>query len=439
MAPARDPGPAQRRRRRHQSGRAVPRRFWGNDNAQLQRWLPKLQEALKRNPKLRDVGTDVDNAGLRQNIVINRAQAARLGVSINAIDGALYGAFGQRQISTIYSDLNQYSVVVNALPEQTATPAALDRIYVPAQRRDGAAHRGGAPGAGPGAAADHPSEPVHDDGPELQPGAGREHRRRRRDHRCHRRRPAHARRHPHRRRRRLRRGIAAEFDADPGTDGDRGGLHRAGHAVREPGAPGDDPVHTAGRGHGRAAGAVGHRHRAVGDLDDRAGAADRHRQEERDHDDRLRPGRRARARQVAAGGGARGLRGALPPDHDDHDGGDPGRGAAGGGPGRRRGAAPPAGHRDDRRPADLAEPDPAQYAGAVRDLLLPARALEGAAPLVGERTSGTGHAGDPLSGAGDPRRCRPDLAATAARRRSPAALGLKRGSSHAAAAPVAAS
>ncbi|MCC8445911.1 efflux RND transporter permease subunit [Xanthomonas translucens] len=103
----------------------------GNDNAQLQQWLPKLQEALKRNPKLRDVGTDVDNAGLRQNIVIDRAQAARLGVSIGAIDGALYGAFGQRQISTIYSDLNQYSVVVNALPEQTATPAALDRIYVP--------------------------------------------------------------------------------------------------------------------------------------------------------------------------------------------------------------------------------------------------------------------------------------------------------------------
>ncbi|NYF21067.1 multidrug efflux pump [Xanthomonas sp. JAI131] len=103
----------------------------GNDNAQLQEWLPKLQAALKQNPKLRDVGTDVDTAGLRQNIVIDRAQAARLGVSIGAIDGALYGAFGQRQISTIYSDLNQYSVVVNALPEQTATPAALDRIYVP--------------------------------------------------------------------------------------------------------------------------------------------------------------------------------------------------------------------------------------------------------------------------------------------------------------------
>jgi len=102
----------------------------GNDLAQLQEWIPKVQAALKQNPKLRDVGTDVDTSGLRQNVVIDRAKAARLGVSVGAIDGALYGAFGQRQISTIYSDINQYSVVVNALPEQTATPKALDEIYV---------------------------------------------------------------------------------------------------------------------------------------------------------------------------------------------------------------------------------------------------------------------------------------------------------------------
>ncbi|HBK47199.1 MAG TPA: acriflavin resistance protein, partial [Xanthomonadaceae bacterium] len=103
----------------------------GNDLAQLQEWLPKVQAALKKNPRLRDVGTDVDTSGLRQNIVIDRARASRLGISVGAIDGALYGAFGQRSISTIYSDLNQYSVVVNALPSQTATPAALDEIYVP--------------------------------------------------------------------------------------------------------------------------------------------------------------------------------------------------------------------------------------------------------------------------------------------------------------------
>ncbi|MGQ5270809.1 efflux RND transporter permease subunit [Xanthomonas arboricola] len=103
----------------------------GNDLAQLQEWLPKLQAALKKNPRLRDVGTDVDTSGLRQNIVIDRAKAARLGISVGAIDGALYGAFGQRSISTIYSDLNQYSVVVNALPSQTATPKALDQVFVP--------------------------------------------------------------------------------------------------------------------------------------------------------------------------------------------------------------------------------------------------------------------------------------------------------------------
>jgi len=102
----------------------------GNDLASLQEWLPKLQAELKKNPKLRDVGTDIDEAGLRQNIVIDRDKAAQLGVSIGAIDGALYDAFGQRQVSTIYSDINQYQVVVNALPEQTATPEALNRIYV---------------------------------------------------------------------------------------------------------------------------------------------------------------------------------------------------------------------------------------------------------------------------------------------------------------------
>ncbi len=102
-----------------------------NDLAGLQEWLPKLQAVLKANPKMRDVGTDVDDGGLRQNIVIDRATASRLGVSIGAIDGALYGAFGQRQISTIYADLNQYGVVVNALPNQTATPAALDDVMVP--------------------------------------------------------------------------------------------------------------------------------------------------------------------------------------------------------------------------------------------------------------------------------------------------------------------
>jgi len=103
----------------------------GDNSDELQAWLPKLVTELKKNPKLQDVGSDLDDAGLQQNIVIDRDKAARLGMSIGTIDGVLYDAFGQRQVSTIYSDLNQYKVVVNALPNQTATPAALNHIYIP--------------------------------------------------------------------------------------------------------------------------------------------------------------------------------------------------------------------------------------------------------------------------------------------------------------------
>ena len=102
----------------------------GDDLAELQVWLPKLVAELKKSPLLRDVGSDTDDAGLEQDIIIDRDRAARLGLNVGTIDGALYDAFGQRQVSTIYSDLNQYKVVINALPSQTATPAALNQVYV---------------------------------------------------------------------------------------------------------------------------------------------------------------------------------------------------------------------------------------------------------------------------------------------------------------------
>jgi multidrug efflux pump len=76
------------------------------------------------------VGTDVDDAGLRQTMMIDRDAASRLGVTVGNIDSALYNAFGQRSVSTIYSDINQYSVVLSALPSLSLTPAALDRIFV---------------------------------------------------------------------------------------------------------------------------------------------------------------------------------------------------------------------------------------------------------------------------------------------------------------------
>jgi multidrug efflux pump len=107
----------------------------GNDLAELQRWLPRLVAELKKNPKLRDVGSDVDGSSLQQNIMIDRAKAARLGISVGDVNGALYGAFGQRQISSLYSGLSEYGIVVNALPSQMAGPEALDEIQLPT--RDG--------------------------------------------------------------------------------------------------------------------------------------------------------------------------------------------------------------------------------------------------------------------------------------------------------------
>ncbi len=101
-----------------------------NEASELEEWLPKLQAELKKNPIFRDVGTDLDEGSLLQNMVVDRAKAARLGVSMAAVDDALYNAFGQRPISAIYSDTNQYQVVLTALPAQTASPAALNTIRV---------------------------------------------------------------------------------------------------------------------------------------------------------------------------------------------------------------------------------------------------------------------------------------------------------------------
>ncbi len=102
----------------------------GNSFNSLVEWGLKLAAEMKKLPQIADVGTDLDQGGLRQNLVIDRDTAARLGVSIGAIDSTLYNAFGQRQISTIYSDLNQYKVVLNASSGETATPEMLKQLYV---------------------------------------------------------------------------------------------------------------------------------------------------------------------------------------------------------------------------------------------------------------------------------------------------------------------
>ncbi len=102
----------------------------GDNIDELSEWAPKLVAELRKQPQLKDVDVDIDSAGLRENLVINRDEAARLKVSAGAIDSALYDAFGQRQVSTIYSDINQYKVVVNALPGQAVSAESLKRLYV---------------------------------------------------------------------------------------------------------------------------------------------------------------------------------------------------------------------------------------------------------------------------------------------------------------------
>ncbi|MBN8530756.1 MAG: multidrug efflux RND transporter permease subunit [Alphaproteobacteria bacterium] len=98
--------------------------------AELAEWSQKLLEKLKTLPALADVASDQQNNGLTLDIAIDRDQASRLGVQAQGVDDALYNAFGQRQISTVYSQVNQYRVILEATPEFQQDPASLGRLYV---------------------------------------------------------------------------------------------------------------------------------------------------------------------------------------------------------------------------------------------------------------------------------------------------------------------
>ena len=93
-------------------------------------WTPKLVEALKKLPELRDVASDLQDQGLQVALTIDRATASRLGITPAAIDSTLYSAFGQRIVSTIFTQTNQYRVILEVKPEFQISPAALKSIYV---------------------------------------------------------------------------------------------------------------------------------------------------------------------------------------------------------------------------------------------------------------------------------------------------------------------
>jgi multidrug efflux pump len=100
------------------------------DLDKLALWTPQLVERLSQLPQLRDVTSDLQNKGLQASLIIDRNSASRLGISPAAIDNALYSAFGQRIVSTIFTQTNQYRVVLELKPEFQKGPAALGNIYL---------------------------------------------------------------------------------------------------------------------------------------------------------------------------------------------------------------------------------------------------------------------------------------------------------------------
>ncbi|HEY2103986.1 MAG TPA: efflux RND transporter permease subunit, partial [Chthoniobacterales bacterium] len=97
---------------------------------ELNTWAPKLVTKLRDYPQIKDPTSDQQFRGLQENVVIDRDAAARLGIQPQAVDSTLYSAFGQRQVSIIYTQQNQYHVVLEVDPKFQLDPSSLDKIYV---------------------------------------------------------------------------------------------------------------------------------------------------------------------------------------------------------------------------------------------------------------------------------------------------------------------
>jgi multidrug efflux pump len=100
------------------------------DSHELNQWTEKFVAKLKASPELADVATDQQNGGLSTAITIDRETASRFGISPQLVDETLYDSFGQRQVSTLYTQLNQYHVILEALPDFQRMPENLGQIYL---------------------------------------------------------------------------------------------------------------------------------------------------------------------------------------------------------------------------------------------------------------------------------------------------------------------
>ncbi len=113
-----------------QSAGAYQYTLQSEDSEALYAWMPKIVAALNTDNKLRDVNSDLQQGGLETDLVIDRQNASRLGITPSQIDNTLYDAYGQRQVSTIYQALNQYHVVMELAPQYLQTPDMLKSIYI---------------------------------------------------------------------------------------------------------------------------------------------------------------------------------------------------------------------------------------------------------------------------------------------------------------------
>ncbi|MCC2976575.1 efflux RND transporter permease subunit [Sphingomonas sp. PL-96] len=103
-----------------------------DNGATLNQWATKLGEAMKQRPELTSIDSDQSQNGVETYVTIDRDSAQRLGISARDVDNALYNAFGQRQVATIYEDINQYGVILEWDQSHAQGPNALKDVYVPA-------------------------------------------------------------------------------------------------------------------------------------------------------------------------------------------------------------------------------------------------------------------------------------------------------------------
>ena len=113
------------------------------DINELNQWSNRFVDKLKQLPQLEDVATDQQTGGLTVSLAIDRVTASRLGIAPSTLDNTLYDAFGQRQINTMYTQLNQYHVILEAQPQFQKDPGKLNKLYIQANASSGASGSGG--------------------------------------------------------------------------------------------------------------------------------------------------------------------------------------------------------------------------------------------------------------------------------------------------------